>query len=57
MAPADRRAAIVAATIPLLRSRGWSVTTKEIAAASGVADGTIFSVFADKEELLLTALQ
>lgn len=57
LAPDDRRAAIVAATIPLLRARGWSVTTKEIAAAARVADGTIFSVFKDKEELILTALQ
>ncbi len=57
MAPEDRRAAIVVATIPLLRARGWSVTTKEIAAAARVSDGTIFSVFKDKEELLLAALQ
>jgi AcrR family transcriptional regulator len=57
MAPEDRRAAIVEATVPLVCARGWSVTTKEIAAASGVADGTIFSVFKDKKELLLAALQ
>jgi AcrR family transcriptional regulator len=57
MAPEDRRAAIVEAIVPLVCARGWSVTTKEIAAAAGVADGTIFSVFKDKEELLLAALQ
>jgi AcrR family transcriptional regulator len=50
--PAERRAAIVTATLPLLRSLGPTVTTKEIARAAGVAEGTIFSVFADKEALL-----
>jgi AcrR family transcriptional regulator len=55
-APA-RRAAIVAATVPLLRRHGMSVTTRQIAEAAGVAEGTIFSVFADKETLLGEALQ
>jgi len=57
MTPEDRRAAIIAATIPLLRARGWSVTVKEISAAAHVAEGTIFSVFQDKEEVLLAALR
>jgi AcrR family transcriptional regulator len=57
MTAEDRRAAIIAATIPLLRARGWSVTVKEISAAARVAEGTIFSVFQDKEELLLAALR
>lgn len=57
MTPEDRRAAIIAATIPLLRARGWSVTVKEISAAARVAEGTIFSVFHDKEELILAALR
>ena len=57
MAPPERRAAIIAATIPLLRTRGWMVTTREIATAAGVAEGTIFSVFDDKEALLLAALE
>src|SRR5579871_3122236 len=56
MSPEERRGAIIDATVPLLFDRGWSVTTKEISAASGVSDGTIFSVFKDKEELLLAAL-
>ncbi|OHV48415.1 TetR/AcrR family transcriptional regulator [Pseudofrankia sp. BMG5.36] len=55
--PEERRAAIIKATIPLLRTRGWSVTTKEIVAASGVSDGTVFSVFKNKEEILLATLQ
>ena len=56
MAPPERRAAIIEATVPLLRTRGWAVTTREIATASGVAEGTIFSVFDDKETLLIAAV-
>lgn len=57
MTAEDRRTAIITATIPLLRTRGWTVTTKEIGAAAQVSDGTIFSVFKTKDELLLAALQ
>jgi AcrR family transcriptional regulator len=39
----------------LLRTIGPSVTTKEIARAAAVAEGTIFSVFADKEDLVEAA--
>jgi AcrR family transcriptional regulator len=52
LAPAARRAAIVEATLPLLRRHGLSITTRQIAEAAGVAEGTIFSVFPDKEALL-----
>ncbi|HEX4727786.1 MAG TPA: TetR/AcrR family transcriptional regulator [Jatrophihabitans sp.] len=48
----DRRAAIVAATLPLLREHGSAVTTKQIAEASGIGEGTIFRVFTDKAELV-----
>src|SRR3954447_9163171 len=50
--PAERRAAIVAATLPLLMERGVGVTTRQIADAAGVAEGTIFRVFPDKEALI-----
>ena len=44
------------------RSRCWSsgvsdVTTKEIAQAAGIAEGTIFRVFPDKATLLFAAAQ
>jgi AcrR family transcriptional regulator len=56
MAPAARRASIVAATIPLLRERGRAVSTREIARAAGVAEGTIFRVFETKDELVLACV-
>lgn len=57
LAPEDRRVAIVDAVVPLLLQRGAAVTTKEIAAAAGVAEGTLFSVFDDKRSLILSAIR
>ncbi len=56
LSPDERRAAIIAATIPLLRTHGAAVTTKQIAEAAGVAEGTIFGVFPDKASLVVAAL-
>jgi AcrR family transcriptional regulator len=56
LSPDERRATIFAATIPLLRTHGAAVTTKQIAEAAGVAEGTIFGVFPDKASLILAAL-
>ena len=57
MAPADRRAAVIDATIPLLRTHGVRVTTRQIADAAGVAEGTVFSVFDGKESLMVAAIE
>jgi AcrR family transcriptional regulator len=56
MAPEDRRAALIAATIPLLHAHGLDVSTRQIAQAAGVAEGTIFGVFPDKRSLLTAAI-
>ncbi len=55
MPPEERRRAIVDATVPLLLEHGASVTTRQIADAAGVAEGTIFRVFEDKAALLHAA--
>ncbi|MGH3910416.1 MAG: TetR/AcrR family transcriptional regulator [Pseudonocardiaceae bacterium] len=57
MSPQERRAAIVTATLPLLAEHGTAVTTGQVAAASGVAEGTVFRAFADKHELMWACLQ
>lgn len=43
---------IIAATIPLLIEHGDMVTTRQIADAADIAEGTIFRAFNDKDELL-----
>jgi AcrR family transcriptional regulator len=56
MAPEERRAALIAATVPLLHEHGLEVSTRQIAQAAGVAEGTIFGVFSDKNSLIVAAL-
>jgi AcrR family transcriptional regulator len=56
LSPDDRRAALIQATIPLLVEHGPSVTTRQIADAAGVAEGTIFGVFPDKASLIRAAI-
>lgn len=55
MAPDDRRRAILDVTVPLLLEHGAALTTKQVAEAAGIAEGTIFRVFPDKSALLHAA--
>src|SRR5579862_7906225 len=55
--PDERRSMIVEATLPLLIEHGDRVTTKQIAEAAGIAEGTIFRAFADKDELIAAAVE
>jgi len=48
---------IVAAALPLLLEHGDRVTTRQIAHAAGIAEGTIFRAFADKDELVAAVLE
>ncbi len=55
--PDERRAALIAATEPLLEEFGRDVSTKQIAEAANVAEGTIFRAFSTKEALIDAVLE
>jgi AcrR family transcriptional regulator len=56
LSPEERRDKLVDATLHLLREHGRAVTTRQIAEAAGVAEGTIFRVVESKEELVELAI-
>jgi AcrR family transcriptional regulator len=57
LAPEERRAAILDAVIPLLKERGRDITTRQMAEAAGVAEGTLFRAFGDKESIFAAAIE
>jgi len=57
LSPDARRASIIAATLPLLRLHGRAITTSQIAMAAGVAEGTLFRAFSDKDALIDAAIK
>ena len=52
LSPDDRRAALVDVTLPLLRDHGPALTTRQVAEAAGIAEGTVFRAFGSKDELV-----
>ena len=57
MSQEERRAAIVRSTLPLLLEHGGNISTSQIAAAAGIAEGTVFRAFKDKQEILVACVQ
>ncbi len=57
MAPEDRRQAIIEATTDLVLEHGPAATTRQIADACGIAEGTLFRVFESKDEILAAVVE
>ncbi len=53
----ERRAAIVRAVLPLMIDHGVGTTTRELARAAGVSEGTLFNAFTDKDELVAAVVE
>ena len=57
MTPEDRRQAIIEATTDLVLEHGPEATTRQIADACGIAEGTLFRVFESKGEILAAVVE
>jgi AcrR family transcriptional regulator len=57
MSPEDRRQAIIDATTDLVLEHGPEATTRQIADACGIAEGTLFRVFESKDEILAAVVE
>jgi AcrR family transcriptional regulator len=57
LTPDDRREAILDAVVPLLRDHGRDVSSRQLAEAAGIAEGTLFRAFGDKESIIAAAIQ
>lgn len=56
LSPDARRETIINAARPLLATHGANFTTRQVAEAAGIAEGTIFRVFANKGALVHAVL-
>lgn len=56
MSPEERRSELTDVTLKLLRAHGRAVTTRHIAEAAGIAEGTIFRAFDSKDDLIDAAI-
>lgn len=57
MAPDDRRAMIAEQAIPLFIEYGAGLTTRQLADGLGIAEGTIFRAFGDKDTLVRASVR
>ncbi len=57
MAPDRRRAMIAEQAVPLFLEHGAALTTRQLAEQLGIAEGTIFRAFGDKESLVRAAVE
>lgn len=57
MAPDDRRAMIAEQAIPLFIEQGSSLSTRQLAEHLGIAEGTIFRAFGDKDALIRASVR
>ncbi|MGM1030784.1 MAG: TetR/AcrR family transcriptional regulator [Actinomycetota bacterium] len=53
----DRRAQIIEAVTPAVLEHGVGITTRQLAEAAGVAEGTLFKAFGDKDSLLVALVE
>jgi len=57
MSAEDRRQAIISATTDLVLEHGPEATTRQIADACGIAEGTLFRVFESKDDILAAVVE
>lgn len=54
--PDERRAVIASAALSLMLEHGTNITTRQIAEAANIAEGTTFRVFPDKDAIIRAAV-